>query len=117
AGLGTTLALEDVIALATQLRRAGYRPDGGQAALATALTAYQRQRRAELRSHTARARRSALWFENVPRYADLTSRQFAAVLHARQAPLLAKLPPRLPGRLLDVRQRAGLAGQPRSLAG
>jgi 2-polyprenyl-6-methoxyphenol hydroxylase-like FAD-dependent oxidoreductase len=117
AGLGTTLALEDVIALAAQLRRTGYRPGSGPADLATAFTAYQRQRRAELRSHAARARRGALWFENVPRYADLTPRQFAALLHARHAPLLQKLPSRLSGRLLDIRQRAGLAGQPRSLAG
>ncbi len=35
------------------------------------------------------------------------------MLHARQAPLLGKLPPRLQ----DIRRRAGLAGQPRSLAG
>ncbi len=117
AGLGTTLALEDVIALAAQLRRTGYRPGGGPADLAPAFTAYQRQRRAELRSHAARARRGAAWFENVPRYAGLTPRQFAALLHARHALLLQKLPPRMSGRLQDIRQRAGLAGQPRSLAG
>lgn len=116
AGLGTTRALEDVIALAAQLRRAGYRPGSGPAGLATAFTAYQRQRQAELRSHAARARRGALWFENVPRYAGLAPRQFAALLHARHAPLLQKLPPRLSGRLQDIRQRAGLAGHPRSLA-
>jgi 2-polyprenyl-6-methoxyphenol hydroxylase-like FAD-dependent oxidoreductase len=118
AGLGTTLALEDVIALAAQLRRAGHRPaDSGSAGLTAALTAYQRQRQAELRSHATGARRSALWFENVPRYADLAPRQFATVLHARRAPLLPKLPPSLSFRLHDIRRRLGLGGKLRSLAG
>ena len=116
--LGTTLALGDVIALAAQLRRAG-RPaaSGDPAGLAAALTAYQRQRQAELRSHAAGARRSAQWFENVPRYADLTPRQFATALHARHAPLLAKLPPRLSCQLYDIRRRLGMTGVLRSLAG
>ena len=114
AGLGTTRALEDVIALAAQLRRAG--PAASDpAGLASALTAYQRQRQAELRSHEARARRSARWFENVPRYADLTPRQFAAALHARRAPL-QQLPPRLFARLHGIRQRLGPADGARSLA-
>jgi len=118
AGLGTTLALEDVIALAAQLRRVGHRPAGGGSAdLTAALAAYQRQRQAELRSHVTEARRSALWFENVPRYADLTPRQFATVLHARRAPLLPKLPPRLSFRLHDVRRRLGMGGKLRSFAG
>jgi 2-polyprenyl-6-methoxyphenol hydroxylase-like FAD-dependent oxidoreductase len=116
--LGTTLALGDVIALAAQLRRAAGHPGGGAPAdLAAALTAYQRQRQAELRSHAAQARRSALWFENVPRYADLTPRQFATALHARRAPLLPGLPPRLLCQLHDLRQRTGMAGKLRSLAG
>lgn len=104
-GLGTTLALQDVIALAGQLRQAGCRtPDGISAALA----AYQDQRRAELQSHATEAERSALWFENVPRYAGLSPRQFAAVLHARRAPLLPKLPPRLFCLLNDLRRRGAV---------
>ena len=102
-GLGTTLALQDVIALAGQLRRAGSRTAGG---ISAALAAYQDQRQAELRSHATDARRSALWFENVPRYADLSPRQFAAVLHARRARQLPKLPPRLFCLLNELRRRS-----------
>lgn len=114
-GLGTTLALQDVIALAGQLRRAGNLAADG---IGAALAAYQRQRQAALQSHATEAQRSALWFENVARYTDLSPRQFAAVLHARRAPLLPKLPPRLFCLLHDLRQhsrainmvRGGLAG-------
>ncbi len=102
-GLGTTLALQDVIALAGQLRRADSRTADG---IGAALAAYQGQRLAELRSRATEAQRSALWFENVPRYTGLSSRQFAAVLHARRAPLLPKLPPRLFCLLHDLRRRA-----------
>jgi 2-polyprenyl-6-methoxyphenol hydroxylase-like FAD-dependent oxidoreductase len=117
-GLGTTLAIGDAIALAAQLRRVGHRAAGdGAAGLTAALTAYQRQRRAELRRDASEAKRSAAWFENVPRYADLTPRQFAAALHARRAALLPRLPPRTGCRLHDVRRRLGMAGEPRSLAG
>jgi 2-polyprenyl-6-methoxyphenol hydroxylase-like FAD-dependent oxidoreductase len=116
-GLGTTLALEDVIALAGQLRQAGY-PAGraGQSRLSAALTAYQEQRRAGLNFHATEARRSAAWFENVPRYAGLTPPQFARVLHARRAPLLPVLPPRLFCLLHEVRQRVGMVDRLRSLA-
>ena len=117
-GLGTTLAIGDAIALAAQLRRVGHRTAGdGAAGLTAALTAYQRQRQAELRRHASEAQRSAAWFENVPRYADLTPRQFAAALHARRAALLPRLPPRPFSQLHDVRGRLGMAGEPRSLAG
>jgi len=103
-GLGTTLALQDVIALAGQLRRADNLADGG---LSAALTAYQQQRQAELRLHAIEAQRSALWFENVPRYAGLSPRQFATVLHARRAAHLPKLPPRLFCLLQNLRLRSG----------
>lgn len=117
-GLGTTLAIGDAIAIAAQLRRVGHRAAGdGAAGLTAALAAYQRQRQAELRRHASEARRSAAWFENVPRYADLTPRLFAAALHARRAELLPRLPLRTCCRLLDVRRRLGMAGEPRSLAG
>ncbi len=102
-GLGTTLALQDVIALAGQLRRAGKL---SAMSISAALAAYQQQRQAELRPHATEATRSALWFENVPRYAGLSARQFATVLHARRAPLLPKLPPRLFCLLHGVRHRS-----------
>ena len=111
AGLGASQAIGDAIALVAQLRR------GGSGGLTAALAAYQRQRRAELRRHAAEARRSALWFENVPRYADLTPRQFATVLHARRGALLPLLPPRLASQLHGLGQTLGVAGGPRSLAG
>ena len=117
-GLGTTLAIGDAIALAAQLRRVGHRAAGdGAAGLTAALTAYQRQRQADLRRHASEAQRSAAWFENVPRYADLTPHLFAAALHARRTALLPRLPPRTCCRLLDIRRRLGMAGEPRSLAG
>jgi len=102
-GLGTTLALQDVIALAGQLRRADKLSADG---ISAALAAYQQQRQAELQVHATEAQRSALWFENVPRYTSLSSRQFATVLHARRAPLLPKLPPRLFCLLHDIRQHS-----------
>jgi 2-polyprenyl-6-methoxyphenol hydroxylase-like FAD-dependent oxidoreductase len=110
AGLGTTLAMQDAIALAGQLRRAGHL-DGGSGGLTAALAAYQQQRQAELRSHAVQAQRSALWFENVPRYADLTPRQFATALDARRAPLLPKLPPRVLCGLQGIRRHFGPAGK------
>ena len=109
AGLGTVLALEDAIALARQLRRAGY-PEGrdGRARLTEALAAYQKERRAGRRRPAAKAQRSAQWFEDIPRYADLTPRQFATVLHGRRSLLLPKLPPRLFCQLHDVRRTFGM---------
>lgn len=102
-GLGTTLALQDVIALAGQLRRSGKLTAAG---ISAALAAYQRQRQAALQVHATEAQRSAQWFENVPRYTDLPSRHFATVLHARRAPLLPRLPPRLFCLLHDIRRRS-----------
>jgi 2-polyprenyl-6-methoxyphenol hydroxylase-like FAD-dependent oxidoreductase len=117
-GLGTTQAIGDAIALAAQLRRVGYRAAGdGAADLTAALTAYQRQRQAELRRHATEAKRSAGWLENVPRYADLSPRQFATALHARRSALLPRLPPRLFCGLHDVPRWLGMAGELRSLAG
>jgi 2-polyprenyl-6-methoxyphenol hydroxylase-like FAD-dependent oxidoreductase len=104
-GLGTTLALQDVIALADQLRRASSLADGG---LSAALTAYQEQRKAEIQLHVTEAERSAQWFENVPRYAGLSPRQFATVLHSRRAPHLRKLPPWLFCLLQDLKRCAGV---------
>jgi 2-polyprenyl-6-methoxyphenol hydroxylase-like FAD-dependent oxidoreductase len=107
-GLGTTLALDDVIALAEQLRQAGTGTEGGvvsAASLGPPLQAYQVQRQAELRLHATEAALSAAWFENLPRYAALPPREFATVLHARRAPLLPYLPPRIFCQLNRARAR------------
>jgi len=111
-GLGTQLALQDVMALAAQVQRVGTHTASG---LTEALQAYQDQRQAEIRRHATEAERSALWFENMPRYAGLTPRQFATVLHARRAPLLPKLPPRLFCNLHDIRQRSAVLDKLRTL--
>lgn len=113
-GLGTTLALDDAIALAGQLREAGY--PAGQSRLSAALAVYQEQRRAGLNFHATEASRSAAWFENVSRYAGLTPPQFARVLHARRAPLLPVLPPRLFCLLHEARQRITVVDKLRALA-
>ncbi len=99
-GLGTTLAIDDVIALAEQLRTAGT-----GTGLEPALAAYQQQRQSELRAHAIEADRSEAWFENLPRYAALPAREFATVLHARRAPLLPYLPPRVFCQLNRARER------------
>jgi 2-polyprenyl-6-methoxyphenol hydroxylase-like FAD-dependent oxidoreductase len=62
-GSGTTLAMEDAIALATSLRR--------HTNLSDALQAYQQQRQTALTPRQADARHSSRWFENVPRYTHL----------------------------------------------
>jgi 2-polyprenyl-6-methoxyphenol hydroxylase-like FAD-dependent oxidoreductase len=99
-GLGTTLALEDAIALAGQLRAAGTGADPEPA-----LQAYEQQRRSELSLHAIEAARSAAWFENLSRYAALPPRDFATVLHSRRAPLLPHLPPGLFCQLNRARAR------------
>jgi anthraniloyl-CoA monooxygenase len=119
-GLGTTVAIQDVLALARHLRRVSKR-DGTGAKLARpsikeALAAYQCQRQAELHFHATEAARSAAWFENIPRYANLTPAQFAIALHSRRAPLLPKLPPRLYCHLHALRHRIGPTDKPRSPA-
>ncbi|MES5820080.1 FAD-dependent monooxygenase [Streptomyces sp. RG80] len=86
-GAGTTLALEDAIALAGALRE---HPD-----LPEALAAYERQRKAELLSVQSAARYSAQWYENLPRYIKLPPHQMFALLGQRHSPLLPYIPPRL----------------------
>jgi 2-polyprenyl-6-methoxyphenol hydroxylase-like FAD-dependent oxidoreductase len=117
-GLGTTLAIDDVIALAAQLRLAGGPVPGGRAAggLAMALQAYTEQRQAELRLHATEAERSAAWFEKIPRYTALPPHDFATVLHSRRAPLLPKLPPRVFCQLNRARERFGAIDALRRLA-
>ncbi|MFF3317628.1 FAD-dependent monooxygenase [Streptomyces sp. NPDC003035] len=86
-GAGTTLALEDALALADALR------DGGD--LDAALTRYGKRRHAELLSAQSAARYSAQWYENLPRYMGLEPRQMFALLGQRHSPLLPHIPPQL----------------------
>ncbi|MGC4979089.1 FAD-dependent monooxygenase [Streptomyces sp. DT193] len=90
-GAGTTLALEDAIALAGALRE---HPD-----LETALTRYGQKRRSELLSVQSAARHSAQWYESLPRYIGLPPAQMFALLGQRHSPLLPYVPPQLYYRL------------------
>ncbi|WP_328744485.1 FAD-dependent monooxygenase [Streptomyces sp. NBC_00285] len=86
-GAGTTLALEDAIALADALREPPSLPQ--------ALARYERQRRSELLSIQSAARYSAQWYENLPRYIGLPPEQMFALLGQRHSPLLPYVPPQL----------------------
>ncbi|MFC8513079.1 FAD-dependent monooxygenase [Streptomyces sp. NPDC057257] len=86
-GAGTTLALEDAIALAAALRE---QPD-----LPQALGRYERERKAALLSIQSAARYSAQWYENLPRYMHLPPEQMFALLGQRHSPLLPYVPPQL----------------------
>ncbi|MEI5103770.1 FAD-dependent monooxygenase [Streptomyces sp. PmtG] len=86
-GAGTTLALEDAIALAGALR--------GHSALPSALAAYQHERAAALLSPQSAARHSAQWYENLPRYIQLPPHRMFALLGQRHSPLLPYVPPQL----------------------
>ncbi|WP_329297854.1 FAD-dependent monooxygenase [Streptomyces sp. NBC_00659] len=90
-GAGTTLALEDAIALAGALRE---HPD-----LETALTRYGQKRRSELLSVQSAARHSAQWYESLPRYIGLPPARMFALLGQRHSPLLPYVPPQLYYRL------------------
>ncbi|MCX5337029.1 FAD-dependent monooxygenase [Streptomyces sp. NBC_00140] len=90
-GAGTTLALEDAIALAAALRE--------HTDLPQALARYERQRKAELLSVQSAARYSAQWYENLPRYIHLPPQQMFALLGQRHSPLLPYVPPQLYYRL------------------
>lgn len=90
-GAGTTLALEDAIALAAALRE--------HTELPQALARYERQRKAELLSVQSAARYSAQWYENLPRYIHLPPQQMFALLGQRHSPLLPYVPPQLYYRL------------------
>ncbi|GGW80679.1 salicylyl-CoA 5-hydroxylase [Streptomyces lucensis JCM 4490] len=74
-GSGTKLAVEDALALAACLEE---RPD-----VATALAAYEEERRPVVASTQRAARASLEWFENLGLYLGLPSRQFAFNLLTR----------------------------------
>jgi 2-polyprenyl-6-methoxyphenol hydroxylase-like FAD-dependent oxidoreductase len=87
-GQGTTLAMKDAIALADNLDRYDI--------LQTALQGYERQRQHDIKNAQTRARLSAQWFTNIPRYIDSEPSEFGALLMcARSSRLLPLIPPRL----------------------
>ncbi|MFI9829002.1 FAD-dependent monooxygenase [Streptomyces sp. NPDC051913] len=90
-GAGTTLALEDAMALADALREHSTLPE--------ALARYEQRRKAELLSVQSAARYSAQWYENLTRYIDLPPQQMFALLGQRHSPLLPYVPPQLYYRL------------------
>ncbi|WP_420034721.1 FAD-dependent monooxygenase [Streptomyces sp. cg28] len=90
-GAGTTLAMQDAMALAGALR--------GDAPLPAALGTYERTRRHALLPLQSAARHSAAWYENLPRYVGLPPDEMFALLGQRHSPLLPHVPPRLYYRL------------------
>lgn len=86
-GSGMRFAIEDAIALATEI--------DGRRVLAAALAAYEHRRRHELVRGQRDARLSAQWFENVPRYARRDPHTIFELMCSRRSPLLHRLPPRL----------------------
>jgi 2-polyprenyl-6-methoxyphenol hydroxylase-like FAD-dependent oxidoreductase len=96
-GQGTKMALDDGIVLVDSLHR--------NADLEAALTAYERERKAQLVRPLRGAHLSAEWFENLPRYIALKPHEFATLLAARWSPLVPILPPRLSYQLRRARGR------------
>jgi 2-polyprenyl-6-methoxyphenol hydroxylase-like FAD-dependent oxidoreductase len=90
-GAGTTLALEDAIALAEALGQGDDIPQ--------ALVRYERARMSALLPLQSAARYSAQWYENLTRYIDLPPEQMFALLGQRHSPLLPYVPPQLYYRL------------------
>ncbi|MFI9615141.1 FAD-dependent monooxygenase [Streptomyces sp. NPDC052023] len=90
-GAGTTLALQDAVALATALRE--------QPTLPQALARYEQERKAALLPTQSAARYSAQWYENLPRYIHLPPERMFALLGQRHSPLLPYVPPQLYYRL------------------
>ncbi|MET9774079.1 FAD-dependent monooxygenase [Streptomyces sp. NPDC006367] len=90
-GAGTTLALQDAMALSAALREHTALPD--------ALARYESERRAALLPVQSAARHSAQWYENLPRYIHLPPERMFALLGQRHSPLLPYVPPQLYYRL------------------
>ncbi|GAA2349419.1 FAD-dependent monooxygenase [Streptomyces kunmingensis] len=86
-GAGTTLAMQDAMALARALQNPG--------PLRTALGEYERVRKRELLPLQSAARHSAGWYENLTRYVGLEPHQMFALLGQRHSPLLPHVPPQL----------------------
>ncbi|MFG2549211.1 FAD-dependent monooxygenase [Streptomyces sp. NPDC048581] len=98
-GAGTTLALEDAIALTGALHE--------HPGLPQALARYERERKQALLAIQSAARYSARWYENLPRYIGLPPHQMFALLGQRHSPLLPHMPPRLYYRIDRAAQQVG----------
>ena len=109
-GSGTTLAIEDAVALAGNLQHR----HGDQK---LALESYERQRKAALLRPQSDARFSARWFENISRYIDLEPHEFSALLHGRRSPLLPHLSPHLYYRLHQATEEITVLGELRRRVG
>jgi 2-polyprenyl-6-methoxyphenol hydroxylase-like FAD-dependent oxidoreductase len=109
-GSGTTLAIEDALALAGNLQQ--HRGEQEQA-----LESYERQRKAAVLRLQSDARFSAQWFESIFRYVDLEPHEFAALLHGRRSPLLPHLPPHVYYRLLWATEESTVLGELRRRLG
>jgi 2-polyprenyl-6-methoxyphenol hydroxylase-like FAD-dependent oxidoreductase len=98
-GFGMRLAMQDAIALASELRQ--------QPTVDAAFAAYDAGRRDAIVGPQTEARFSQQWFEDFARYADLPPTKVCALLQARRDPLMPKLPPRLYYRIDRVMHSAG----------
>ena len=99
-GSGTTLAIEDAIALARNLQQ--------HSTTEQALASYEKERQAALIQLQSEAHLSAKWFESIARYRKLKPDQFSALFHARRFPLLPYLPPRLSYGLLKASEHTSV---------
>ena len=99
-GMGTTLAIEDAIALADNLDRYDD--------LELALESYEKRRIAESLPVLAGARYSERWFENISRYMDLEPQQLGVLFGARRSPITPLLPPRVSYALLLAAKRLAI---------
>ena len=97
-GSGTRLALEDAIGLATQLRE---KPE-----IPAALSAYAKQRSADLIEAQRTARNSAHWFEHAPRYIRHGTPELAQLMSRRRSSFLRRMPPGVYLRLIQAGRRA-----------
>jgi 2-polyprenyl-6-methoxyphenol hydroxylase-like FAD-dependent oxidoreductase len=107
-GEGTTLALEDAIALADSL--------ADHDDLDAALAAYQALRGPLIAQSQHRARLSAGFFAQISRYTSLNADQFATLVHARRSPLVPLIPPWLYYQLRHATREAPVLRQLRSAA-
>lgn len=108
-GSGTTLAMQDAIALADSWQHYGERE--------LALESYETRRQAELRMLQSDALFSGQWFENFSRYADLKPHKFSVLLDGRRSPLLPHLPPSLYYWLQQATEKAPALSELRRRAG
>ncbi|MFF4414258.1 FAD-dependent monooxygenase [Streptosporangium sp. NPDC001559] len=100
-GAGTALALGDAAFLVRALHSG--------MPLQPALVRYERERKAVILPAQRTARRSARWYENLPRYIGLPPEQAFTLLCQRQSALLPHVPPRLYYRVGHLAELAGQA--------